>query len=406
MVTKKRTMTRRLITFVTICSLWWCLSPHLADAVITGDKDNRPARAITVAVQYSGMLVPKGDTVRVDLVVNNTGRADETVLLDLPQPPKGWKISFKGANYAVTSVFVPGGKSETLALTAEPDKDTGAGDYTFLIKGRTKDGALTSETSLTIMVTDQAITSRDITITTSYPELSGPTSTNFEFSLEVSNKSGQDRIFNLSATGPEKWEFSFKPAYEAKQISSLRIKAGSSQAVAVEVKPDKQAKLGTFPVNVEVNSGQSKAEAQVRVIITGTYEIKAGTPSGLLSLSAQPGKPSNLSIYVKNTGSAVQKGVSFVSFKPENWKVEFKPEKIDAIPPNDMKQVEVNITPGDEALVGDYSVAVTAQGEKATSDVELRVTVKASTIWGWIGLLLILAVVLGLALVFRYAGRR
>ena len=33
--------------------------------------------------------------------------------------------------------------------------------------------------------------------------------------------------------------------------------------------------------------------------------------------------------------------ISFSSFKPENWKVEFKPEKIDALEPNALKQVEV-----------------------------------------------------------------
>jgi hypothetical protein len=34
-----------------------------------------------------------------------------------------------------------------------------------------------------------------------------------------------------------------------------------------------------------------------------------------------------------------------MSFKPENWKVEFKPEKIDQIEPNGLKQVEMIVTP-------------------------------------------------------------
>ena len=64
----------------------------------------------------------------------------------------------------------------------------------------------------------------DIQITTSYPVLRGQTDATFEFSLDVANKSEADRTFNLAAQAPEKWEVNFKPGYEQKQISSLRIR--------------------------------------------------------------------------------------------------------------------------------------------------------------------------------------
>ena len=120
---------------------------------------------------------------------------------------------------------------------------------------------------------------------------------------------------------------------------------------------------GEFPINVRVSSGDANAEAQLMVVLTGTYGLEVGTPSGLLSLDARQGRPANMSFYVKNTGSAKNSDIKFMSFKPENWKVEFKPEKIDVIEPNDLKQVEVIITPYEDALVGDYSVAVNVEGE-------------------------------------------
>jgi uncharacterized membrane protein len=123
-------------------------------------------------------------------------------------------------------------------------------------------------------------------------------------------------------------------------------------------------------------------------------------------LNAQRGKAANLSIYVKNTGSATNHDISFVSFKPENWKVSFKPERIDAIEAGDFKQVEVTITPGEEALVGDYSTALNVKGEKASDDIEFRVTVKASTAWGWVGIGIIVFVISGLCGLFVYLGRR
>ena len=86
----------------------------------------------------------------------------------------------------------------------------------------------------------------------------------------------------------------------------------------------------------------------------GTHKIEVGR---YLSLTAMTGKPANISFYVKNTGSAPQNNIKLLSFKPENWKVEFKPEKLDKLAPDELKQIELVVTPGDQALVGDYSVA-------------------------------------------------
>jgi uncharacterized membrane protein len=236
--------------------------------------------------------------------------------------------------------------------------------------------------------------------------LRGPSDANFEFSLEVDSKLDEDAVFDLMAQGPKGWEINFKPAYESKYISSLRIKSKQSSTVAVEVKPETGAQAGEYPINVRVSSGDANAEAKLTVILTGTYGLEVGTASGLLSLDARAGKPANVSFYVKNTGSAVNQDIKFMTFKPENWKVEFKPEKIDAIEPGDLKQVEMTITPYEDALVGDYSVGVKVDGEKASKTIEFRTTVKASAAWGWIGIGIIVVVIIGLFGLFRWLGRR
>ena len=96
----------------------------------------------------------------------------------------------------------------------------------------------------------------------------------------------------------------------------------------------------------------------------------------------------------------------FMSFKPENWKVEFNPENIDVIEPGDFKQVELTITPYEDALVGDYSVGLNIEGEKASQVLEFRTTVKASSAWGFIGIGIIVFVIAGLFGLFRWLGRR
>lgn len=371
------------------------------------EKEVGPERGIAIYTEYSGIFVPQGETVRMELTADNRGKKDENIILSLTTIPKGWKAFIKGPSYTVTSITVPGRKTRALTFNAEPEKGTKPGHYIFQIDARTDDGKFTSAQKIDVTMRQKTIAAEDFQVTTSYPVLKGQADAKFEFSIDVNNKSESDKNFNLSAQAPEKWEANFKPAYEQKQISSLRIKGGQNQAVSVEVTPPKESAAGTYPIIVLISSGDKKAEVKLAVVLSGTYQLDAGTPTGLLSLDANVGKTSNLSIFIRNTGSAVNRNIAFNSFKPENWKVEFKPEKIESLEAGAMKQVEVSITPSAQSLVGDYSVAVSVEGEKSSSkSVELRVNVKTSPAWGWIGLILIILVIAGLGGLFLRLGRR
>jgi uncharacterized membrane protein len=371
-------------------------------------RDNRPDRGIGVYTEYSGVVIPIGESVRMDLTVENKGKQDEVVSLKLATVPKGWKASLKGGSFTVTGVAVPEGKTRNLAFTAEPDKGLAAGTYDFLIEGVTTDGKLKATHAIAVTTRDRSrMGAEEIQITTSYPVLRGQTDATFEFSLDVANKSESDRTVNLAAQAPEKWEVNFKPGYEQKQISSLRIRGSGNQTVAVSVTPPKDTTAGEYPVLVRITSGEAKAEAKLMVVLTGIYKLDAATPSGILSVEAVTGKPTTVSLLVKNTGSAVNRNVNLSSFKPENWKVEFKPEKLEALEPGQLKQIEATVTPAATALVGDYSVGLMVDGEKSSSKtVEMRVTVKAPTAWGWIGVGLIAVVIGGMGGLFAWLGRR
>jgi uncharacterized membrane protein len=372
-----------------------------------GDKkDNRPERGIALYTDYSGIAVARGETVQMDMTLENKGRKDENVDVRIVSVAKGWKATLKGARFQVTGVYVPDGKTKTLALTLDPDKGIGPGKYAFQFEAKTVDGKFTSVYTLNVEVQERKIGADNIQVTAAYPVLRGQTDARFEFSIEVMNKGDMERTFNLAAIGPEKWEINFKPAYEQKQISSIRVKEGQSQNVAVEVTPTQNAASGEYPIIVRITSGDSKAEVKLTVNLTGTYKLDAGTPNGILSLEAMAGKPVTFSLFVRNSGSAVNKNISFSSFKPENWEVKFKPEKLEALAAGEMKQIEVTIIPARQSLVGDYSVGIMTTGEKSDKTVEMRVTVKASSAWGWIGIGIILLVIAGLAFLFVKMGRR
>ena len=371
-------------------------------------KKDLPERGISVTPEYTGVIVSEDEGVSIDLIVTNQGRRDENISLSVTSIPKGWKAWIKTYSFGVTGVHVKSDTSKNLTLRAEPGEDAGPDKYTFGIQARTEDGKLTSTGQVVITVKEEKKEKKaeGVKITTSYPVLKGPTDSEFEFSLEVANKIDKDTIFNLSSQGPKNWEINFKPAYEAKFISSLRLKGDQSQTMAVEVKPHPLAKPGEYPILVKVNSPEAKGEATLTVVLTGTYKLNAGTANGLLSMNTVRGKEGNLSFYVQNNGSATLNNVRFLSFKPENWKVTFNPERIDALAPEELKQVEVSITPTDQALVGDYSVGLTADAGKVSKAIEMRITVRASTAWGWIGIGIIVLVMAGLVALFIRLGRR
>lgn len=386
--------------------LMLCAVPSFAQQT----EEETPDRLITMAVEYPGIQVPAEKDVTMDIIFNNQGKTGENVEVRIAEAPEGWDAVIKTYNFTVTGVYVPAGEKKTLDFEAEPGDEVKPGEYTFRIEAQTQDGRFRMDQTIAVTVTEkqeeEAQDSEDILLNTTYPVLRGPTDAKFEFSVTVESDLDEDAVFDLAAKGPDGWEINFKPGYESKYISSLQIPANQSKNVSVEIKPPITAKAGEYPITMYASSGEAKSEIELKVVLTGTYELQAGTLNDLLSLDAKPGNPSTASVYIKNTGSAPNQNIQFMTFKPENWKIEFEPEKLDVLEPGEVKQVEVKITPYEEALVGDYSVAVEIQGEKASKTLEFRTTVKASAAWGWIGILIIVAVVGGLTTLFKKLGRR
>lgn len=370
-----------------------------------------PYRDLSFGAEYTGIEIPAGEEVSIDIAFYNKGTNAENVDIWVSDAPESWTTSISTYKYDVNGIHVPPEQDKHLTFEAIPEEDIHPGEYRFKISARSSDGrfAWTETINVTVKEAGAADAERSgIGLSTAYPVLRGPADGTFEFTLEVQNKMGQDDTFNLLARPPENWQVNFKPAYESKYISSLRIQAGQKKSIAVEVTPPSSATEGEYPIGVQVTSGAEKADMDLKVHLTGTYELKIGTSSGLLSLETKQGKEGNVSIYVQNNGTAELQDIEFMTFKPENWEVSFEPEKIKKINPGELKQVEVTILPYEEALVGDYSVEVRAGAGTgdAEDSKEFRVTVKSSSAWGWIGIGIIIVVIGGLVVLLRIYGRR
>ena len=402
MITKR---VKKKVLFTLCFTVLIFLGTAFISLAATKGEDTRPARGISIAFEYPEVIIDQGNDVSMDIIIKNRGKRDENIYFKVSEPA-GWKARAKTYSFSIASVHVPEGEDRTVQFSAKPGEDTKPGTYEFKVDARTEDGKLKKSQKLKVTMQAKEKEEDKIEITTSYPVLRGESGARFEFSIDLSNELDKEANFNLSSNGPKDWQINFKPSYEDKYISSLRLKDNESKNLNVEVTPDRFAAAGEYYIPVTISSGEARASAELKVIITGTYKLEAGTATGLLSLETQKGQPGNISIYVKNSGSATIHGIEFLSIKPENWEVDFQPENIEVLEPGDLKQVEVRVVPAQEALVGDYAVGLNISGEKSSDDLELRITVNASTAWSWIGIGIIILVILGLFGLFVALGRR
>ncbi len=245
--------------------------------------DNRPARSIFMAAEYPGVEVPIEENVSMDIIFHNKGKSDENMSVRIAEKPDGWTAKIKTYRFTVTAVHVPGGDDKTLTFEAQPDKDIQPGKYSFRIEAQTEDGKFKMDQNIQVTVTsaeEKSEEDRGVKLTTSYPVIRGPSDATFEFSVDVNSKLDKDAVFDLFANGPKGWDINFKPAYESKYITSLRLKSNQNQSIAVEVKPAMLADVGEYPINLRVSSGDAKGEAQLAVVLIGTYSL--GVPTSRL----------------------------------------------------------------------------------------------------------------------------
>ncbi|MFN3621660.1 MAG: NEW3 domain-containing protein, partial [Nitrososphaerales archaeon] len=245
-----------------------------------------------------------------------------------------------------------------------------------------------------------------VSLTTVYPTLSGPSGTNFDFTVNVKNTGGEDDTFTLISNPPAGWTVSFRPQFETSQITSLSLKAGESKTITVSVNPPPKTESGVYNITLTAASSKTKGSVKLAVEITGTYSLRLTTVNDRLSAEAVAGEETYLTLVAKNTGTSTLKDVSISSNHPSGWSVTFEPTLIPSLAPDASQQISVKMKPSSTTLPGDYMVTFTAYGSRVSQNVEIRVTVTSPPALTALGSAVVAAVAVVLALIFIRFGRR
>ena len=209
---------------------------------------------------------------------------------------------------------------------------------------------------------------------------------------------------------PSNWVSIMNPRYEESQISAIRLKEFQSapekiKLIAIPV-PWDLPDPGVYSITLTATAGELSNSIELKAEVTARYGLELFTETGRLNSKATAGEENHVAFKVRNSGTSTIDKVTLSSFKPEGWVITFNPENIENLEPGFAQDLDVVLEPPEKAIAGDYSITLNSDSPKANDDVELRVTVVTPTIWGWVGIGIVLAVIVGLALLFRQLGRR
>ena len=156
-----------------------------------------------------------------------------------------------------------------------------------------------------------------------------------------------------------------------------------------------------------VNTSASETlKSDLSVTISETYSLSMTTQSGILSLDAHANKASPITLEITNSSNVALQNVNLTSSAPDGWTVTFSSSTLDKIEAGATVEVTAYVTPSKDAMSGDYSATISAKTSQASASADFRITVKTETVWGIVGVVLIVVMVGGIYLVFRKYGRR
>lgn len=357
------------------------------------------AQQVTLSTPYPAVAVEAGESVtfNLDVVASSPTRVE----LAVTQAPEGWTTTIRGGGFVTDAVFAKAKDPPTVELDVDVPAEATAGTYDIVVTA-THDGEVTT-LPLTVRIAEAA--GGTVSLTGEFTKLQGSSDATFTFDLDLENNTPRQTSFALEGQGPPGWKVDVHPSGEA-QATSTRVDAGGKTTISATVDPPDDAPAGAYPILVRATGGGSTAEIQLEADITGNFSMSFTTPSQVLTVDVRSGKTNQVPLVVVNDGTAPLSNVMFSSTPPSDWKVEFNPASIDVVNPGEAAQVVASITPSGDAISGDYVVSLNAAVPETSSSVDLRATVKGSRTWGFVGLGLIAAAVIGVGYVFRRFGRR
>lgn len=358
-------------------------------------EDAHAAGALELYTPYTEQDAAPGDSISYSIELINSGSETSKAGIQFAGG-SGWDYELTAGGRNVRQIAVRAGESQTLNLRLDVPLEIEKGEYSFTV--RAGDASL----PLKVHVTEKGIFSSSLNV--EQANIEGHSGSSFTFSAELRNQTAEEQTYALAAQPEAGWEVRFKSG--GNSVTSVTIDPNSSQTLSVEAIPPDGVQAGTYSIPIAAMNNNTQAEAKLEAVITGTYGIELTTADERLNATVKAGSSTTMELVVKNSGTAKLEDVSLSAQTPSGWEVTFEPKTISSIEPGQTAAVQAIVASSEKSLPGDYALNLSAQTAQKSASAAIRVAVKSSVLWGWIGVLIIAAVIGGVYVLFRRYGRR
>lgn len=357
---------------------------------------------IQMNTDYTYIGSKAGEKITYPITVSNSGSTGHYVDMAVTEIPEGWESTLKATSYVIKQIYVNPGESKNLSLSIDIPKTAKEGTYTIVTEAKDEEGTKT----LRLKVDVSELSDGASSFTADYPDLTGTATTNFDFRVNMTNNHMTDVSYSLEANPPTGWTVTFTPASGSDTVASVNVPSNTNQGVDVHVKAPEFTPEGTYEIPVIARSSEEVLDKTLTVTVQGSYDIAVSTPTGKLSDDITAGKEKMIKLTVTNKGGSDLKDVDLSSWAPTDWEVRFETPAIDVIKAGESKEVTAYVKADSKAISGDYVVSMTAKSAEVSDKVEFRMTVRTSTAWGAVGVVIILLVAILLGGIMKKYGRR
>ena len=392
----RRTRTGKPVKAAAACGL---MCVWMIGAAMTA----RAEGGLDMHTDYPGLAARAGDNVTFSIEFDNSGSACDASL-SIQSMPEGWEGYISGGGNRISRVHVPSGTdSATASLQLDIPADAADGSYQVVLEARAND-AVYDTLTLNLDVDQLEVSQGDFS--SEYPEQEGAAGITFSFNATLVNNSPEAQSYSLSAQAPEGWQVAFQPSGETTQVASIELESAASQGLEITVIPPNNVEAGQYTIPCSAVSAGETLDMELSVTVTESYSLDLSTPNGLLSFSTHANEESDVTLSITNNSNVAIQNVNLTSSAPTDWNVSFDTPTIDVIEAGATVEVTAHVTPSDQALTGDYVVTMTANASQVSDSAEFRVAVETSMVWGFVAVVVIVALLAGIGYVFRKYGRR
>ena len=308
------------------------ITQYMFTAELTGDSEKQ---------------VDNGNTVSYRFKVENVGDKDDSIIIEVPQPPRDWtaemekgmvKISPNGSYPRIYLLELPQGEEKTISLEiTAPDAPTDNTRAELMIRFTSQNESLMTR-SVTTITTTPTIVEERLELTsgksegTSEYDADGGEFEPVRFDLEILNP------------GPREWQAVIDIAHdndysdwEVDILDTLKIPPGSKKSFTVEIVPpedepatEQNEKGGKFTVSAQVigAEGQVLEDTAFLFVRVGKFYSFSFKVTGRSDTSvSKPGKESTFQLELSNQGNGIDE-IRLEHDDASNWGIKFSAEKV------------------------------------------------------------------------------